>query len=221
MKLFSTKQNINWIAITTIAIACLFMHLVLRFGLPLDNTTKMQMVFITSNETAWHLGWLSWNFAAIALFVFTAFMYSFSQRSHSAKLGLFFVFIGLIPDLTAEYLFSFELADLAKIQATDKFIATELYAMNLTGLYANGLYNMGGIILTIILHRERFLPTWIALIGIISWSLGLTLSLFMFLGDIAASEWATALAMTVSLLFMSLVNSVCFSGSSYLEEDKA
>lgn len=212
--LFSFVQNINWVAIGLIFLACLMANFVLRYGLPVNTTTELQMDFISKNEKLWHLAWFSWNLAAISLCVFCAFLYRASQRTMLAKIGLLLVLLGLIPDLSAEYMLSFKLSEYAISNAMPAFIATEALALKLTGLYANGLYNLGGLVLTLVLLKEKFIPNYLAYLGVLGWLLGLCLSLLVVTQDMATSEWLTMLAMVFSLVFMALVNVFCFSKMS-------
>lgn len=128
-----------------------------------------------------------------------------------AKLGLGLVILGLIPDLTAEYMLSFQLSEFADANAISEFVATEALALRLTGLYANGLYNLGGLVLTLVLLNEKSMPPPLAYFGIFVGCLGLSLSLFTLKENYSSSEWATVLAMSFSLIFMTFVNVICFS----------
>ena len=199
------KQLCAWCCITVILIACMFMHFGLRWGLPVGTDVAAQIQFIASNEGVWKLGWFFWNLAALSLLCFCALLYHKSNRTIPPTIGLFCVGLGVLPDLYAEYLLSFGLSDLARAALTEKFVALQSLGMQLTGVYANGLYNTGGLILTISLLAHSKLSHVVAGIGIVSWLLGLSLSFFTWVGNFQASELATALSMSLNLLFMALV----------------
>jgi hypothetical protein len=200
------QQVVGGVAVAVIFTACLFMHLVLRFGLPAGTSIEAQMNFVTVNTSVWHLGWFFWNGAALCLAIFCYLLYRYSPRNGISKLALALVCIGTLPDLRAEYLLSFELPRIANLEVVESFLDLQTDSMHLTGFYANGLYNLGGLILTLQLFMQSALVKPIALLGIVSWLIGLSLSLFIWAENYLASEWATAVAMTLNLIFMGLVS---------------
>ena len=205
MKL-SFQQLCAGLCITAILIACLSMHFVLRWGLPVDTDASRQIQFVASNQGIWKLGWLSWNLAAIALLCFCAMLYQHSNRALTPKLGLFCVAIAVFPDLRAEYLLGFGLSELALVASAEEFVALQHRGIQLTGVYANGLYNIGGLMLTLSLLTESKLARGVAGIGIISWLIGLSLSFSTLAGNFKASELATASSRSLNLIFMGLVS---------------
>ncbi|KEQ15033.1 hypothetical protein [Endozoicomonas numazuensis] len=87
--------------------------------------------------------------------------------------GLGLVALGIAPDLTAEVIYAFIIP--LGIQADyslETLAVLEQLAMHLTGFLGNGLYNMGGLILTLLLIRQKSISHPMAAIGIVAWLLG-------------------------------------------------
>jgi hypothetical protein len=75
------------------------------------------------------------------------------------------------------------------------------FAMLLTGFLGNGLCNLGGLLLTLLLIKQHpKLANWLY-IGVVAWMLGLGLSVAIALQQLAVAEILTAASMALSTLW--------------------
>lgn len=186
-----------------ITLACLLMNGPMRGGLPIDNTALERMAFIANNASLWSLSWCVWMFCALGLFVFCTILADELKRDFLRTIGLFFVALGITPDLSAEVLYAFIIPAAINLNlGVDTFKLLEVIATHLTGFLGNGLYNLGGILLTGLAIHQNLLKPWVAIWGIVAWSLGLLLSVSIALGAMQAAEIFTITSMVLSTLWM-------------------
>ncbi len=175
----------------------------MRDGLPLDNTLQERMMFVANNGAIWKLSWFTWMLSALGLFTFCAILADELKRDVFRTLGLGFVGMGIAPDLIAEVVYAFVMPEVViRGLGGDLFEMLEVIAMHLTGYLGNGLYNLGGLILTVLAIQQSVLARWVAVWGVIAWILGLLLSASVAVGSITAAEVLTATAMVLSTIWM-------------------
>ncbi|HEX5136474.1 MAG TPA: hypothetical protein VFY93_05860 [Planctomycetota bacterium] len=155
----------------------------LRHGTELVPVAE-RAAFIEGHPFAWRAGWAVWMAAALTLLLFYAW-WACRVPARAGVLGLLVATAGACCDLSAESLFVGWLPrDLERIQAAGTF---------LTGGMANGLYTLGGIVLTLAtpgLRGGLRLWAWLA------WGFGIALSVFAFAG------LPTACAVSATALFL-------------------
>lgn len=189
--------------VVVITIACILMNWPMRGGLPIDNTVAERMAFIGSNGLIWTGSWLVWMASALGLFTFCAILADELEDSVLRTIGLGFVGMGIAPDLIAEVMYAFVMPEvIARQLDNDIFETLEVIGMFLTGYLGNGLYNLGGLILTVLAIRQGVFSGWVAAWGVIAWILGLLLTVSVAAGSIKAAEVFTASAMVLSTAWM-------------------
>lgn len=196
--------------VAVITAACLMMAGPMRGGFPVGNELGERMQFIVDNLGLWRAGWYLWMLSALGLLTFCTLLAQQVNPGPLRTLGLTLVAIGIAPDLMAEVIYSFILPQAIAVGASQLALIEQL-AMFLTGFLGNGLYNLGGMLLTLLLIRQRTLARWIAVSGLISWSLGLGLSAAVAVGNMALTEFFTATAMVCSTLWMLIIAHTLFN----------
>ena len=123
-------------------LAMLAMAAWLRFGTELVPQAADRVNYMTTHAGLWRAGWCVWIAAAISLIAFYAWWAGHIPASRWAILGVAVAAAGLVCDFAGESLLIGWLPrDFARLAP----IATQL-----TGTAANGLYTVGGIILTLV-----------------------------------------------------------------------
>ena len=111
--------------------------------------------------------------------------------------------MGIAPDLIAEVIYGFVMPEIIQQKLDrDLFLALEIIAMHLTGYLGNGLYNLGGFLLTILAINQRVITSWVAIWAVIAWMLGLCLSASLAFNAVKSTEIFTILAMVLSTTWM-------------------
>jgi hypothetical protein len=182
------------------------MATLMRQGLPVDgNTISSRMAFIDENTLLWSSSWCVWMFAAIGLYLFCAIFASRLDESVFKTVGLALVGMGIPADLSAEVIYAFIIPKQILLGAEPEWIIfLEQLASHLTGFLGNGLYNLGGLTLTLLAFRQNKLPVWLFSWGVLAWLLGLALSVSIAIDSMKAAEIFTALSMTLSTAWMVL-----------------
>lgn len=189
-----------------IFIACLLMAGPMRAGLPVGGDLPTRLAYIQANLVVWQLGWLSWMISAVSLLLFAHLLATALTPSVWRQFALTLVGLGIIPDLSAETLYALALPMLAQQGSSlDTLQFIDQFAMLLTGFLGNGLYNLGGLLLTLLLLKQhQHLASWLYL-GVLAWALGLGLSLAIALQQLALAEILTAVSMALSTLWFVLI----------------
>jgi hypothetical protein len=168
--------------------AGLVMLLALRHGIPAgESDLPARIAYVTGHALTWRLGWLVWNLAAISLLgFFVALAACWRDRAPIlCELALLCAAGGLAADLGAETI----LAAVSPNLAGDMYVAVESIAVALTGYLGNGLYAIGGILLTWAGRRE--LPPGLLWLAAAVWTAALWLSVAT-LASSAAGQFASA-----------------------------
>lgn len=201
----------KWISFALVLIitsACLNMLWVLAPGLPIDNDIAQRMAYIAANQAAWQWGWLNWMASALALLLFCFFLLPYIPSSTAKYFGITIVAIGIAPDIAAETLYAFVLPWLARGEFAAHpgvFGIIETIAMQLTGFFGNGAYNVGGLILNGLLFHNAKLPRWLIFLGLPSWILGLVLSFAVAVYAMQAAQILTGAAIVWNVLWMLMI----------------
>lgn len=164
-------------ALHLLAVALLLLGL--RGGTEVEPSLRARAEFIVGNIGIWRLGWAVWMAAAVSLLGLYAWWAARVRPRHWAILGVLAAAAGLACDLSGEALLIAWLPERAAQMlaaggndlAQSQFASMQQRATTLTAGLANGLYTLGGIVLTLASTRLRgwFLGMtwciWIAGIG--------------------------------------------------------
>lgn len=186
--------------------ACLAMAGPMRAGLPVAGDLTQRLTYITAYLPMWQGGWLLWMGSALGLMLFAQMFATAISDGLLRRYGLTLVCLGIIPDLSAETLYAFVLPTLSKQGVTiDSLLLIDQVAMHLTGVLGNGLYNLGGLLLTVALWQARAeLRLWL-LPGLVAWVLGIGLSVALALQQLGLAEALTAASMALSTAWFALI----------------
>ncbi|HJS16384.1 MAG TPA: hypothetical protein VJ795_15015 [Rheinheimera sp.] len=189
-----------------IFIACLLMAGPMRPGLPVVTDMPTRLAYIQSHLALWQLGWLFWMAAALSLLLFCCLLASAIPPSPVRQFGLLLVALGIVPDVAAETLYAFVFPAMISAGSSVELLHfIDQLAMHLTGFLGNGLYNIGGLILTLLLLQHKpGLKLWIYP-GILAWVAGLGLSVAIASQQLALAEALTAFSMALSTAWFVLI----------------
>jgi len=162
------------------ALAALALATVLAPGAS-NAPTEANAVYVAGHVTVWRAGWLLWIAAAISLLAFFAWWASRLERSVLVWLALGIACAGLAFDLVAE--------SLLLSWSPERYLDVAPTAFRLTGIGANGLYSVAGLILT---ARTPVLPRRLAEWSWIVWLLGLALAAAIVIGSDVGARLLTA-----------------------------
>lgn len=191
------------VIVAVITLACIAMNSLMRGGLPLGNTAEQRMAFISENTAIWSGSWCIWMFAALGLFAFCSILADELKKSYLRTIGLSMVAMGIAPDLIAEVIYAFIIPKTLAVNFDiNTFLLLETIATHLTGYLGNGLYNLGGLLLTLLAIKQQLIKSWVALWAVSAWLLGLALSVSIALNAMQAAEFFTATSMVLSTLWM-------------------
>ncbi len=190
--------------VVTLTIACFQMAFVITDGLVASgNSTIERNEFIQKNLTLWQLGWFNWMLGALGLLTFCIMLLPYIPKSEWRMLGVLLVGLGIVPDIGAEVIFAFVIPHSHRIDPTlANMQLLEMIAMQLTGTLGNGLYNIGGLLLNILLLGNKSLPRNIILAGIPSWFFGFGLSIACAFYAFDVAKFFTATGMVWSTAWM-------------------
>lgn len=197
------KFYLIYAIVGVIALACMLMNGPMRGGLPIDTTIAERIQFISAHQTLWSFSWFCWMLSAIGLFVFCTILADELEKTFLRTIGIALVGMGIAPDLIAEVLYAFVMPKAIGAHMSYELIELlEITAMHLTGFLGNGLYNLGGLLLTTLAIKQGVVQNWVALWGLVAWFLGLLLSFSIALDALQAAELFTATSMVLSTAWM-------------------
>lgn len=202
------------VIVVVITLACIGMVTILAPGLPVEPSLDARLAYIAANKILWQWAWLLWMASAFGLLLFCFFLLDYIPDSIGKYFGLTILAIGIVPDISAQVLYSFILPWLASAELTNRrelFNLVEVIAMQLTGTFGNGAYNIGGLILNSLLLTNPKLPRWLIYAGLPSWLLGLALSVAVALFATAAAQFFTATAIIWNVLWMLAVALIIYA----------
>lgn len=203
-----------WVTLAIVAIitlACFNMAFVLRDGLAIGTPFVTRALFLANHTMLWQLGWLNWMVSALGLLLFCVYLLDYVPRSALQRFAILLVAIGIGPDITAEVLFAFVLPPLLQLdEGATLFMTLEKIAMQMTGTVGNGFYNLGGLLLNLLLFANARVPRLLIVAGLPAWLFGLALSVATALQALLAATLLTGIAMVLSLCWMLAVALLLF-----------
>ena len=181
--------------------AGLVMLLALRYGIPAgESDLSARIAYVGDHVLVWRVGWLVWNLAAIALLGFFVVLADrWRERAPIlCGLALLCAAAGLAADLGAETI----LAVVSPGLRGETYAAVESIALALTGYLGNGLYAVGGILLTIAGRRD--LPQVLLWLATAVWAAALWLSVATLVSSNAGQFASAATLMPLFVLWAAL-----------------
>ena len=143
--------------------------------------TAANAAYVRAHIEVWRGGWLLWIGAGISLIAFFAWWAARLPRAFATWFALAVACAGLGCDLVAD--------SVLLSWSPERFIDSAPAAFRLTGIGANGLYSVAGLILT---TRTRGLSGWLSQWSWTVWLLGLGLSVAVAIGSDTAARLVTA-----------------------------
>lgn len=198
------KVFLSIFIVVILTLACFQMAFVITDGLVASgNSITERHAFIQENLMLWQLGWFNWMLGALGLLTFCIMLLPYIPQSEWRVLGILLVGLGIVPDIGAEVIFAFVIPHSHSIDPTlANMQMLEMIAMQLTGTLGNGLYNIGGLLLNILLLRNQSLPRKIILAGTPGWFFGFGLSVACAFYAFDAAKFFTAAGMIWSTAWM-------------------
>lgn len=170
--------------------AGLVMMLALRPGISAgERDLSARIAYVGNHILVWRVGWLVWNLAAISLLGFFVVLAARWRERAPILCGLALpcAAAGLAADLGAETI----LAAVSPGLRGENYAVVESIAVALTGYLGNGLYAVGGILLTWAGRRD--LPSGLLWLAVAVWAAALWLALATLVSS-AAGQFASAAA---------------------------
>lgn len=195
-----------YLTLSTVAIlttACVLMAVALTPGLPTTPELSTRIAFVEQHTTVWQWGWVSWMAGSLSLLLFCLLLLDYIPGHPLKYFAIAVIAIGVVPDISAEILYAFALPKFTAVPV--HYVLLEHIAQLLTGIFANGAYCLGGLILNLLLLRNRCLPRTVVLFGIPSWLIGFGLSAAVIVDDMALAVPFTAISMVWNVLWMLLM----------------
>lgn len=178
---------------------CGIVHLVavaaltgLAGGSEIEPTLADRIAFIHENTRLWQLSWAIWMTAAASLLGMYAWWGAFLPRPW-ALVGVSLAALGLACDWCGESLYIGWLPDIAEaqhaaVEPVASFEAVQQTGTTLTAVFGNGLYTLGGIVLTL---RTRAIRGWLAVLTWLIWIAGISMSICSAVGFVLGVIWST------------------------------
>lgn len=181
--------------------AGLVMLLALRHGIPAGGShLSARIAYVGDHTLAWRVGWLVWNLAAISLLGFFVVLAARWRGRAPILCGLALLCAagGLAADLGAETI----LAVVSPGLRGETYAVVESIAIALTGYLGNGLYAVGGILLTWAGRRE--LPPMLIWLAAAVWAAALWLSVATMVSSADGQFASAAVLMPLFVLWAAL-----------------
>jgi hypothetical protein len=181
--------------------AGLVMLFALRHGVPAGGSDlSARIAYVEEHTLAWRAGWFVWNLAAISLLgLFVVLAARWRERAPIfCGLALLCAAGGLGADLGAETI----LAVVSPGLRGERFALAESIAVALTGYVGNGLYAVGGILLTLAGRWE--LPARLLWLAAAVWAAALWLSVATLVSSAAGQFASTAVLLPLFVLWAAL-----------------
>jgi hypothetical protein len=185
-----------WLCVATHVLALAMTGVFLRPGLALEPNTSARASFVSTHLSHWTVGWATWMVAAASYVGFCAWWASKLQegqavpanhnaRTNIATLAVAIVALGTVFDFSGEGSLILLLVEQVSNTVEGTVVAINLtsvirieraFAILSAGL-ANGLYTIGGILLTLL---TTGLPKWVQAAMWISWLAGIAMTVSAF-----------------------------------------
>jgi len=197
-----------WLAVTTHLLALAMLAVVLRHGALNEPNAAVRAQFVASHATAWTVGWAAWMIAAATLVGFYAWWGSRLTRQRIAALAVVIAGLGLVCDFSGEGLLTLVLVERTMTVGEDptSFMNVERAFTLLSAGGANGLYTLGGVLLTLVTPN---LPALVRAAMWITWISGAAMT------AAATFSWIGGMVGSTAVLFPLLVAWMAWMGARW------
>jgi len=191
-----------WICIVTHVAALVALALYLRPGTQIAGDATARAKYVSAFLTPWTFGWATWMASAAALVGFYAWWgarstggspvpYGSRRQTFIATAAVIIAAFGMVCDFAGEASLILRLVEYA---ASDliAFAHIERQFTLLSAAAANGLYTVGGILLTLITTN---LPRWVRWAMWITWAAGAAMTFAAF------ADFVPGLVISTAVLF--------------------
>ena len=138
-----------WLCVALHLLALAALALVLRGGTELERDVSQRAHYIAQHTGVWRTGWAIWMLAALSLVGFYAWWAAHLPRNGWRIAAVLIAIAGMACDLVGESLFMSVLVERAARGDLAGLAEAQRLGSLLTAGAANGLYTVGGIILTV------------------------------------------------------------------------
>jgi hypothetical protein len=154
--------------------------LAVRQGTEANPNFESRAAWLSQHRTAWVIAWFLWTISSLSLLAFCVAWAGQLRTMGIARrgllLGCLIVALGLMFDLAGETL---QIAVATGTRVTPERLVNIVWAYNLLGPgAANGLYCVGGLLLSAAAWRSGFLRGGVGMLGFAVWGVGILLTLF-------------------------------------------
>lgn len=211
-----------WLCVAIHAVALFLMAVCLQPGTAIESDLAIRADYIAGHVTAWTIGWSMWILAAVSLVGFYAWWGSRLDNQYTtiAILAVVITAFGMVCDFSGEGSLILLLVDrltnttggsLNTLQLADAGNIERTFTLLSAGA-ANGLYTLGGIMLTLITPG---FPRWVRAAMWITWLAGIGMTV----AAIANHTWG--MVVTTAVLFPPFLVWVAWMGASWLAASTA
>ncbi len=171
-------------------------------GAATQPEAELRAEYVLAQPWSWSFGWVVWMLSAGSLIGFYAWWGSRLSERRWAIAAVLVAFCGMVCDLSGESLLVFVLHDHASAVAEGErgeFLRIERTATLLTAGAANGLYTLGGLLLTL---STPGLPAWIRVSMYATWLAGAAMSVAGLLDFVPGLVISTAFLFPLFLVWI-------------------
>ncbi|MEX2310621.1 MAG: hypothetical protein WD738_23845 [Pirellulales bacterium] len=162
-----------WLCVTAHVVAFATLPLFLRPGMLTEPDASARGAYIAENAAAWTIGWSAWMLAAISLVGFYAWWGGQLAARPIATVAVLVAAFGTVFDFSGEGLSILLLVERATSYDAAAFTSAERAFTLLSAGAANGLYTLGGLLLTLATPN---LPTAVRAGMWITWIAGIAMT---------------------------------------------
>lgn len=190
-----------WLCVLAHLVALAMLAVVLRHGGLTEPTAAIRGQFIATHSAAWSIGWSTWMVAAATLVGFYAWWGSQLAARYVATAAVVITAIGMVFDFSGESLISLLLVERASTASSlpAEFSDVERAFVLLSAGAANGLYTIGGALLTLATFG---LPAWVRATMWATWLAGAIMTVAAGLNSVNGMVVSTVVLFPLLILWM-------------------
>jgi small multidrug resistance pump len=208
-----------WICVVTHVAALAALAIWLQPGTLVEPVAQIRAKFVADHSAAWSAGWAIWMAAAVSVTGFYAWWGGYlvpstenssavSRRRKTeaiATIAVVLCALGMVGDFSGEGSAILRLVELSAA-GTDRYVDVERQFTLLSPGVANGLYTIGGVLLTMITPG---LPRWVRWAMWITWLAGAAMTIA------AIFNYVPGLVISTAVLFPPFLCWVAWMGARW------
>ena len=190
-----------WLCVGTHVVALAMLALVLRHGGLIETDLVARGRYIAAHPTGWTLGWGTWIVAAASLVGFYTWWGSQLTARNMAIAAVVITWLGMVCDFCGESLLALLLVERATAvgDVGAAFAGVERSFVLLSAGAANGLYAVGGVLLTL---ATPDLPAWVRAAMWGTWLAAAGMSVAAVIGSVSGMVVTSAILFPLMLVWM-------------------